>query len=84
MEILKKTLMELEGECVDIHIQHVLFGEQNVKIKKLIPVTDAGVGFRYRNQEVYIPYDQVNGYQIENNKIIIIGHNHTISILKNA
>lgn len=84
MERLKKTLRELEGECVDIYVQHALFGEQNVRIKKFIPVTDAGVGFRCRNQEVYIPYDQVSGYQIENNKTIISGHNRVISILKNA
>lgn len=84
MERLKKTLRELEGECVDIHVRHTLFEEQNVKIKKFIPVTDAGVGFRCRNQEVYIPYDQVKGYKIENNKMIINGHNRVISILKNA
>ena len=84
MEKLKKALEELEGKCVDIHVQHTFFGEQNVKIKKFIPVTDVGIGFKCRNQEVYIPHDQVKDYKIEKYMITINGFNRAISIWKNT
>lgn len=84
MEKLKKALKELEGKCVDIHVQHVLFGGQCLKFKEFIPVTDIGIGFKCRNQEIYIPYDQVIDYSIEKRMIMINGYNNVISIYKNT
>ena len=84
MEKLKKALKEFEGKCVDIHVRHILFGEQKIKIKKFIPVVEAGVGFKCRNQEVYIPHNQVKEYHIEGLNVTINGFNNAISILKNT
>ena len=82
MEKLKRALEEMKGENVNIHTLHRLFGEDNIECRHFIPVIEKGAGFEFRNQMIYILYNNIISYYVQKYKIIINGNNCKIEITK--
>ena len=77
IEILNKT----KGENVTIHTIHKLFGEQHIKME-FCPETENGLGFRCREQLIYIEYNDIVDWAIKDDGIIINGEIMQIVIKK--
>lgn len=77
-----EILVKLKGKDVDIHTDHKFFGKQHIQMK-FIPETEIGIGFRYKEQIIYIDKDDVVDCCIEHDKIIINGSVMRISITHN-
>lgn len=76
-----EALQALKGKDVDIYTAHALFGKQHLQMK-LEPETSMGVGFRCKEQAIYIKYDDIVNYQIDDKGIIINGNLMRIIITK--
>lgn len=76
-----EALKETTGANVNIYTEHVLFGKQHIKIK-FQPETEIGLGFYCKDQIIYIDHNDVVGYDITNNKIVINGKMMHIIIIK--
>lgn len=72
MATLINALKKIEGEQVSIHTEHKLFGSQNICIK-FKPETETGVGFHCKDQVIYMDKDDIVGYDIIDNEILING-----------
>ena len=84
MEELKQALKEMKGKNVNIRTRHRLFGENNIKCKHFVPVTENGAGFEFRDQTIYIKYNDINSYEIEKCKVTINGNGCSIEVVKGA
>ena len=83
MRQLIKALKEIEGANVDIYTEHKLFGKQHIQMK-FVPEIEIGLGFRCREQIIYIDNDDFVDYYVENDKVIINGEMMSIKIVKRA
>ena len=83
MRQLIKALKEIEGANVDIHTEHKLFGKQHIQMK-FVPETEIGLGFRCKEQIIYIDNDNLVDYYVENDKAIINGKMMSIKIVKRS
>ena len=81
MRQLIKALKEIEGANVDIHTEHNLFGKQHIQMK-FVPETEIGLGFRCKEQIIYIDKGDIVSYQIGSDQIIINGNTMCIKIVK--
>ena len=77
VEVLNETL----GQEVKIYTDHKLFGKQQIEME-FEPETELGVGFRCREQAIYIDENDIVGYAINDNEIIIDGVLMSIHIVK--
>ena len=68
---------------VDIHTEHNLFGKQHIQMK-FVPETEIGLGFRCKEQIIYIDNDNLVDYYVENDKVIINGKMMSIKIVKRS
>ena len=76
-----EELNKIKGQDVKIYIDHKLFGKQQIKMS-LKPETELGVGFRCKNQSIYINENEIIGYEINDNGVIINGELMCIRIEK--
>ena len=76
-----EALNLLIGEFVDIYTDHKLFGKQHIQIK-FEPETELGFGFRCKGQRIYIDSDDVTGYTITTEKVVLYGELMCITIIK--
>ena len=76
-----KALNLLTGEFVDIYTDHKLFGKQHIQMQ-FEPETELGSGFRCKGQRIYIDHDDVTGYTITNEKIVVYSKLMRITIIK--
>jgi len=81
---IKDALEDMKGQHVDIYTKHYLFDDQHIKSSNFIPITDIGIGFKHKNQKIYIKYDEIESYDIKDDRIIINGNNFIIMVLKTA
>ena len=72
MTTLINALKKIEGRQMQIHTEHKLFGSQNIYMK-FQPETEIGIGFRCKDQVIYIDKDDIIGYDIEDDEILING-----------
>lgn len=77
VEALNKTI----GQRVKIYTGHKLFGKQQIEME-FEPETELGVGFRCREQVIYIDNDDIISYKISKNDIVINGTLMNIHIVK--
>lgn len=82
MRQLIEALSEIKGQDVNIYTEHKIFGVQHLKVK-FEPEIEVGFGFHYKEQVIYIGYDEIIDYSIREEKIIINGDMMKISIIKN-
>ena len=68
---------------VDIHTEHNLFGKQHIQMK-FVPETEIGLGFRCKEQIIYIDNDNLVDYYVENDKVIINGKMMSIKTVKRS
>lgn len=78
---LTDALEQMRGEYVDIYTKHRFFGSQHIQMK-FDPETEKGFGFHAKGQSIYIGYNEIVGYDIENSKVIVNGKDMTIEIIK--
>lgn len=78
-----EALNILNGKDVNIYTKHKLFGEQHI-VMKFVPETAVGVGFRCKDQIIYIDADDVVSCQVENGQVIINGNMMQIIIVPSA
>lgn len=76
-----EALKGLRGKNVNIYTDHKLFGKQHIQMK-FEPETEIGLGFRCKEQVIYINNNDIINYCIEGNKIIINGKLMRISIIE--
>ena len=76
-----KALNNIKGNKVNIYTNHKIFGGQHIEMK-FDPETTIGLGFHYKDQVIYVSYDEIVDYIIEDNKIIINGNMMSISVIK--
>lgn len=79
MKQIIEALNNLRDRNVNIYTNHRLYGKQHIKIK-FEPETKNGLGFRCREQIIYINAGDVVSYYIQDNKIIINGKMMSITI----
>lgn len=82
MKNIKDALENMGGEQVDIYTKHYLFDGQHIESQSFLPITDIGVGFKYKNQKIYIKYDEIESYNVKADRIIINGKGFIIMIVK--
>ena len=63
---------------------HYLFDNQNLETKAFIPVTDVGIGFQYGDQKIYIKENEVESYDIKEDRIIINGKEMVMMFIKTS
>ena len=76
-----EALKNIKGEYVDVYIEHKLFGNQHVKVK-LEPEVEKGLGFRCKDQVIYVKNNDIISCYVELDKIIINGSVMSITIVK--
>ena len=81
---IKDALEDMKGQHVDIYTKHYLFDDQRIKSSNFIPITDIGIGFKHKGQYIYIKNDEIEAYDIKEDRIIINGKGFTIMVVKNA
>ena len=79
VEALKETI----GQEVEIYTEHKLFGKQKIEME-FEPETELGVGFRCKDQAIYIDENEIVGYKINDNEIVIDGALMSIHIINKA
>lgn len=72
MRELIEVLNTLKGKYVNIYTSHKLFGPQHVEME-FEPETEVGIGFRCRDQVIYIDKEDIVDYQIDDNVVTITG-----------
>ena len=77
VEALKETI----GQEVRIYTDHKLFGAQQIEME-FEPEMELGVGFRCKEQAIYIDENDIVGYKIDSNEIVINGSLMSICIMK--
>ena len=65
LDKLKQVLKEIKGQKINIHTQHKLFGKDNIKCDKFIPIIENGAGFQIGDQKIYIKYNDIISYEIK-------------------
>lgn len=81
---IKDALEDMKGHHVDIYTKHCLFDDQHIKSSNFIPVTDIGIGFKHKDQYIYIKNDEVETYDVKNDRIIVYGKGFSIMVVKKA
>ena len=76
-----KELNKIKGQDVKIYIDHKLFGKQQIEMS-FNPETELGVGFRCKNQSIYINENDIVGFEINDHSITINGDLMHICIKK--
>ena len=80
-EKIVEALKEIVGQEVKIYTEHKLFGRQQIEIE-FEPETELGIGFRCKDQSIYIDENDIVGYEIDENEIVIDGTLMSIHIVK--
>ena len=73
------ALKNIEGKIVNIFTNHKLYGKQNIQMC-FVPETEIGLGFRCRDQVIYISKEDVVDWEIDDDKISINGKMMSIDI----
>ena len=76
-----EALNEIMGQEVKIYTDHKLFGKQQIEMN-FEPEIELGVGFRCKGQAIYIDENDIVGYTINENDIVINGTLMSIRIVK--
>lgn len=76
-----EELNKIKGQDVKIYIDHKLFGKQQIEMA-FDPETELGVGFRCKNQSIYINENDIINYEINDNSIVVNGELMCIRIEK--
>lgn len=84
MKRIKCELENMKGKHVDIYTRHYLFDSQNLEAEAFIPITDIGIGFQYGNQNIYIKENEVESYDIKEDRIIINGKEMIMMFIKTS
>ena len=82
MKRIKCELENMKGKHVNIYTRHYLFDSQNLEAEAFIPITDIGIGFQYGNQNIYIKENEVESYDIKEDRIIINGKEMVMMFIK--
>lgn len=63
---------ELNNTAADVHIKHLLYGNQKIKRCVLHPFMDEDrIGFTINNEDVYITMDELKEVSIKDNECTI-------------
>ena len=63
---------ELNDTVADVHIKHLLYGNQKIKRCVLHPFMDGDrIGFIINDEDVYITMDELQGVSIKDNECAI-------------
>ena len=81
---IKDALEDMKGKHVDIYTKHYLFDDQHIKSSNFIPITDIGIGFKHKEQKIYIKNNEIESYDVKNDRIIINSKGFTIMVVKKA
>ena len=84
MKRIKCELENMKGKHVNIYTRHYLFDSQNLEAEAFIPITDIGIGFQYGNQNIYIKENEVESYDIKEDRIIINGKEMVMMFIKTS
>lgn len=84
MKKIKDALEDMKGQHVDIYTKHYLFDDQHIESINFIPITDIGIGFKHKDQKIYIKNDEIETYDAKENKVIVHGKGFTIMVEKRA
>lgn len=84
MKKLRDALKDMEGQQVDIYTKHYLFDDQHIESSNFIPIIDLGVGFKHKNQNIYIKNEEIETYDVKDDRIIFHGNGFTIMVVKRA
>ena len=76
-----KALNDIKGKDVNIYTNHKIFGKQHIKME-FEPETEIGVGFRCRDQVIYMDNNEIVDFSIEDGKVIINGEMMSIIIVE--
>ena len=76
-----EELNKIKGQDVKIYIDHKLFGKQQIKMV-FDPETELGIGFRCKNQSIYINEADIVDCEINEYSVIINGDLMCIRIEK--
>lgn len=76
-----EALNEIMGQEVKIYTDHKLFGKQQIEMP-FVPETEMGLGFRCRDQVIYIDKNDIVGCKIDDNNIVIDGSLMSMHIVK--
>ena len=57
------ALKNIKGKKVKIHTNHKLYGKQNICME-FEPETEIGLGFKCKEQTIYIDKDNITNYYI--------------------
>lgn len=82
MKRIKCELENMKGKHVDIYTRHYLFDSQNLEAEAFIPITDIGIGFQCGDQKIYIKENEVESYDIKEDRIIINGQEMVMMFIK--
>ena len=76
LQIITKEFIEkfnaLNNTVADVHIKHLLYGNQKIKRCVLHPFMDGGrIGLNINEEDVYITMDELLSVSINNNEYVI-------------
>ena len=74
----------MKGKHVDIYTRNYLFDSQNLEAEAFIRITDIGIGVQYGNQNIYIKENEVESYDIKEDRIIINGKEMVMMFIKTS
>lgn len=62
----------LNNTVADVHIKHLLYGNQKIKRCILHPFVDGGcIGLTINNEDVYVTMDELQDASIKDNRCVI-------------
>lgn len=74
MNLFSENIMQFEGKKVKVYSYHKIYGNQELKIRKFHPIyTPEKVGFKTNNQEIYIDFQDIIGWECKDTSLKIIG-----------
>lgn len=83
MKLFSENIEQFVGQAVRVYINHKVYGEQELNIRKFQPLCDDDrIGFLIGKQEIYICADEIQSIEAYENVYIINGNIQDIIIEK--
>ena len=80
MEKLKKKWQEINNKAGVVTVTHKLFGKQKISMDAICTFCDDRIGVIVKNQEIYIPLNDVVSYESNRDKVTAGSNMKTIEI----
>ena len=83
MKLFSENIEQFVGQAVRVYINHKVYGEQELNIRKFQPLCDDDrIGFLIGKQEIYVCADEIQNIEAYENVYIIRGDIQDIIIEK--